>query len=66
MLRVLRGFDLRRGAAARVLVVDLHDLLARRLVAGLRLRGWWSSGWLPLSAAHDPTVHLAHCRLIRT
>jgi hypothetical protein len=66
VLGVLRGLDLRRRAATRVLVIDLHDLLARRLVAGLRLRGWWRSGGLSLSAAHSPTVHLAHCRLIRT
>jgi len=37
VLSVLRGEDVARRAATDVLVVDLDDLFAGRLVAGLRL-----------------------------
>jgi hypothetical protein len=37
VLGVLRWENVTRRAAPDVLVVDLHDLLAGRLVAGLRL-----------------------------
>ena len=60
-MRVLRRFDLGRGPAARVLIIDLDDLFARRLVACLRLCCRLRSG-LSLTASHDPTVH----RLVRS
>jgi hypothetical protein len=56
MLRVLRGLNLGRWTATGVLVVDLHNLLAGRLVAGLWLGRRLRIGCLPLAPAHQQTV----------
>ena len=57
MLSVLRRLHLRGRSTAGVLVVDLHDLLARRLVARCRLRTGLRVDDFPLASAHGPTVH---------
>jgi hypothetical protein len=54
---VLGRLQVGRGSPARVLVVDLDDLFARSLVAGLRLGCRFSFARLWLVAMHNPTVH---------
>jgi hypothetical protein len=54
MLCVLRGFNLGRRPATRVLVVDLYNLLAGRLVTGLWLGRRLRIACLPLAPAHQP------------
>jgi len=53
VLSVLRRLDIGRRPAARILVVDLHDFLARGLVAGLRLCGRLGIDWFALTPAHN-------------
>jgi len=50
---MLRWLNFGRRPATRVLVVDLHDLLAGRLVTGLWLGCWLRIGCLSLAAAHQ-------------
>ena len=54
VLRVLRRFHLGGWTATRILIIDLYDLLARRLVTGRRLRTRLWVADFPLALAHHP------------
>jgi hypothetical protein len=60
VLVVLRGFGLGGRAPARILVVDLYDLLTRRLVAGLRLCGRLRFGRLSPAAGHAANANIPY------
>lgn len=67
MLRVFGRQYVTRRAAADVLVIDLHDLLAGRLVARLGLGCRLRSDRLSLAAPHHLTVlRVRQGRLTRT
>jgi hypothetical protein len=54
---MLRRFEIGRWATACVLIVDLDDLFAGSLVAGLRLRGRLGFRCCVFPASHAAKVH---------